>query len=159
MNTMVPSLASDEMSASDPNSKVDVLDSLDVVKKKRRAGFCEEGNVEEYGVLAFVGAVLFPISQPRLSRQESWEIEPGVGDQRAFVSEDTFPGAVYANFGRPSHYSSFEKSKEEFRETKVDPGDLKASVRSGINRPLEPIRKVLQGDEEWKGWRIIGWGG
>ena len=93
---MVPSLASDEMSASDPNSKVDVLDSLDVVKKKRRAGFCEEGNVEEYGVLAFVGAVLFPMSLLRLPRQQSRELEPGLGDQRAFVSEDALPGAAYA---------------------------------------------------------------
>ena len=57
MNTMVPRLASDKMSASHPNSKIDVLDSLGVVKKKRRAGFCEEGNVEEYGVLASIGAV------------------------------------------------------------------------------------------------------
>ena len=159
MNAMVPSPASDKMSASDPNSKINLLDSLDVVKKKRGAGFCEEGKVEEDGVLAFTVAVLFPISQLRLSRQEGWEIEPGLGDQRAFVSEDTFPGAVYANFGRPSHYSSFEKSKEEFREKMVDPGDLKASVTSGMNRLLESIRKVFRGDEKWKGWRIIGWGG
>ena len=113
MYTMVPSLASDKMSASDANSKIDGLDSLDVLKKKRRAGFCEEGNVEEYGVLAFVGAVLFRTSLLRLPRQQSRELEPGLGDQRAFVSDDTLSGAVYANFRGPSHYSSFEKLNEE----------------------------------------------
>jgi tyrosyl-tRNA synthetase len=55
-----------------------------------------------------------------------------------------------AKFGGPSHYSSFE----EFREKKVHPGDLKASVTSGINRQLEPIRKAFEGDVECK--RIEG---
>ncbi|EDR04658.1 uncharacterized protein LACBIDRAFT_304393 [Laccaria bicolor S238N-H82] len=57
MNTMVPSLADDKMYVSHHNSKIHFLGSLDVVKKKRRAGFLREGNVKEYGVLAFVGAV------------------------------------------------------------------------------------------------------
>ena len=147
------------MSASDPNSKIDFLDSPDVVKKKLRAAFCEEGNVDENGVLAFVGAVLIPISQLRLSRQQTGELEPGLGDQRPFISDDAPPGTVFtierdAKFGGPSHYSSFDHLKEEFREKKVHPGDLKASVTTGINRLLEPIRKTFEGDEEWK--RITG---
>ncbi|EDR04624.1 uncharacterized protein LACBIDRAFT_252456 [Laccaria bicolor S238N-H82] len=159
MNTMVPGLAGGKMSASDPNSKIDFLDSPEVVKKKLKAAFCEEGNVDENGVLAFVGAVLIPISQLRLSRQQSEELEAGLGDQRPFISNDAPPGTVFtierdAKFGGPSHYSSFEHLKEEFREKKVHPGDLKASVTSGINRLLEPIRKAFEGDEEWK--RIAG---
>jgi tyrosyl-tRNA synthetase len=52
MNTMVPGLAGGKMSMSDPNSKIDFLDFPDVIKKKLRAAFCEEGNIEENGVLA-----------------------------------------------------------------------------------------------------------
>jgi tyrosyl-tRNA synthetase len=152
MNAMVPGLAGGKMSSSDPNSKIDFLDSPDVVKKKLRAAFCEEGNVDENGVLAFVGAVLIPISQLRLSRGE---LEPGLSDQRPFISDDAPPGTVFtierdAKFGGPSHYSSFEELREEFKAKKVHPGDLKASVTSGINRLLEPIRKAFEGDEEWK---------
>jgi tyrosyl-tRNA synthetase len=83
------------------------------------------------------------------------ELKRGLGDQRTFISDHTPPGTVFtierdAKFGGPSHYSSFE----EFREKKVHPGDLKASVTSGINRQLEPIRKAFEGDVECK--RIEG---
>jgi tyrosyl-tRNA synthetase len=121
----------------------DFVDSPDVVKKKLRAAFCEEGNVDENEVLAFVGAVLIPISQLRLSRQQSGKLEPGLGDQRPSISDDAPPRTVFtierdAKFGGLSHYSLFEELKEEYKEKKVHPGDLKASVTSGINRLLEP---------------------
>jgi tyrosyl-tRNA synthetase len=64
MNPMVPGLGGGKMSASDPNSKIDLLDIPEVVKKKIKAAFCE-GNIEENGVLSFVGAVLIPISELR----------------------------------------------------------------------------------------------
>jgi tyrosyl-tRNA synthetase len=57
MNPMVPGLGGGKMSVSDPNSKIDLLDTPEVVKKKIKAAFCEEGNIEENGVLSFVGAV------------------------------------------------------------------------------------------------------
>ena len=51
MNTMVPGLTqSGKMSSSDPNSKIDLLDPPEVVRKKIRGAFCEEGNVKENGV-------------------------------------------------------------------------------------------------------------
>ncbi|KAF7291477.1 Tyrosine--tRNA ligase [Mycena kentingensis (nom. inval.)] len=66
MNAMVPGLAGGKMSSSDPNSKIDFLDSADAVRKKIKLAFCEEGNVEENGILSFVKAVLIPISKLRL---------------------------------------------------------------------------------------------
>jgi tyrosyl-tRNA synthetase len=68
MNEMVPGLAGGKMSSSDPNSKIDLLDPPAVVAKKIKAAFCEEGNVAENGLLAFVQAVLIPISQLRRER-------------------------------------------------------------------------------------------
>ncbi|TEB24584.1 hypothetical protein FA13DRAFT_1638586, partial [Coprinellus micaceus] len=64
MNAMVPGLGGGKMSASDPNSKINPLEAPEVVKKKIKAAFCEESNIEENGVLSFVGAVL-PIGQLR----------------------------------------------------------------------------------------------
>jgi tyrosyl-tRNA synthetase len=49
------------MSASDEESKIDLLDSSEEVKKKLKRAFCEEGKVENNGVLAFCGSVLFPL--------------------------------------------------------------------------------------------------
>ena len=68
MNAMVPGLAGGKMSASDPNSKIDFLDSAEVVRKKISKAFCEEGNTTENGILAFLQAVLIPISQLRLEK-------------------------------------------------------------------------------------------
>ncbi|KAF6752394.1 tyrosyl-tRNA synthetase [Ephemerocybe angulata] len=71
MNAMVPGLGGGKMSASDPNSKIDLLEAPEVVKKKIKLAFCEEGNIEENGVLAFVGAVIIPVSQLRKERIEA----------------------------------------------------------------------------------------
>ena len=49
------------MSASDPDSKIDLLDSAAQVKKKLKKAFCEPGNVADNGVLAFVKHVLLPL--------------------------------------------------------------------------------------------------
>jgi len=58
MNGMVPGLAGGKMFASDPNSKMDILDSEDVIRRKLKSAFCEEGNIEGNGFLSFVEAVL-----------------------------------------------------------------------------------------------------
>jgi tyrosyl-tRNA synthetase len=51
------------MSASDPNSKIDLLDTPDIVKTKLKKAHCAPNEVEGNGVLSFVEYVLFPIAQ------------------------------------------------------------------------------------------------
>ncbi|KAJ1374704.1 hypothetical protein KIN20_037453 [Parelaphostrongylus tenuis] len=63
MNPMVPGLTGSKMSSSEADSKIDLLDSHEVVERKIRAAVChrqEDGN----GVLAFFNFVLFPIVSP-----------------------------------------------------------------------------------------------
>ncbi|EEB99298.1 hypothetical protein MPER_01047, partial [Moniliophthora perniciosa FA553] len=60
MNAMVPGLAGGKMSSSDPNSKIDFLDPPEVVKKKIKLAFCEEGNVQENGILSFAEGCPIP---------------------------------------------------------------------------------------------------
>ena len=148
------------MSASDPNSKIDILDPPEVVKKKIKAAFCEEGNVEDNGVLAFVGAVLMPISQLRRDHVSEAK-EKGVGVEevealpRPFVGEGAPEDAVFTilrkeEYGGPLHYSNFEQIKEDFKEKKIHPGDLKSAVEAALNRLLAPIRKLYDENEEWQ---------
>lgn len=49
------------MSASDESGKIDLLEPPEQVKIKLRKAFCEPGNVENNGVLAFCESVLFPL--------------------------------------------------------------------------------------------------
>lgn len=62
MNPMVPGLAGGKMSSSDPDSKVDILDGPDAVKKKLRKAFAVPRQVEGNGIISFVEYVLLPVS-------------------------------------------------------------------------------------------------
>jgi len=62
MNPMVPGLSGTKMSSSEADSKIDLLDDAKTVQKKLKKAFCEPGNIENNGVLAFVKSVLFPLS-------------------------------------------------------------------------------------------------
>ncbi|KAJ7485241.1 tyrosine tRNA ligase [Mycena galericulata] len=155
MNAMVPGLAGGKMSSSDPNSKIDFLDAPEVVRKKIKAAFCEEGNVAENGILAFVEAVLIPISQLRLenARQGGSILETTCSDLKPFATDDAPEGTVFtierdAKFGGSTHYASFEDLRNDFAEKKLHPKDLKTAVANAINRLLDPIRKTFEEDEE-----------
>ncbi len=131
------------MSSSDPNSKIDFLDAPAVVRKKIKSAFCEEGNTEDNGVLAFVDAVLIPISSLRLERlrgqtgSDKEEGEGAIGDQTPFVLEGAPEGSVFSvhrkeEFGGSLHYKSFDEIKADFKEKKLHPKDLKVAVADAI---------------------------
>lgn len=99
MNPMVPGLAGGKMSASDPNSKIDLMDSAETVKSKLKKAVCPPNVVEENGVLSFVEYVLFPIAE--LSGKASFHIPR---DEK---------------WGGPVDYSSYEELKAAYVEGKV----------------------------------------
>lgn len=74
MNPMVPGLAGGKMSASDPNSKIDVLEKPEVVKKKISKAHCVPKEVEGNGVLSLVQYTLLPASNLILG-QPRFEVE------------------------------------------------------------------------------------
>lgn len=59
---MVQGLTAGKMSASDPNSKIDLLDPPDVVTRKIKKAVAVPKEVENNGLLAFVRHVLLPAS-------------------------------------------------------------------------------------------------
>ncbi|KAI6144313.1 tyrosine tRNA ligase [Pisolithus tinctorius] len=157
MNPMVPGLMGGKMSSSDPDSKIDFLDPPEVVKRKIRKAFCEEGNVSENGLLAFLEAVLIPVSQLRLERlrgEGGFDVQEGVGLYKPFVADDAPEGTVFTitreKGGGPSHYKSYEELKDDFAAKKIHPGDLKASVRDAIISLLGPIQATFLENEECK---------
>ena len=145
MNAMVPGLAGGKMSSSDPNSKIDFLDSAADVKKKIKLAFCEEGNIEENGLLAFLKAVVFPIASfKQLSKGASPFAAAAESTQALFsvTRPDKFGGSL--------HYTEYEKLENDFATKAVHPGDLKKAVEEAINTLLDPIRKDFENDEEFK---------
>lgn len=61
MNPMVPGLAGGKMSASEEDSKIDLLDDPKAVKAKLKKAFCEPGNIKDNGLLNFIKHVIFPL--------------------------------------------------------------------------------------------------
>ncbi|KAI8059526.1 tyrosyl-tRNA synthetase [Gongronella butleri] len=124
MNPMVPGLQGVKMSSSDPDSKIDFLDAPAVVKKKINKAFCEEGNIEDNGLLSFVKFVYFPLkslngAEPefKITRPEKW--------------------------GGDMIFKDYQTLEDDFRDKKIHPGDLKAGVTDAINALLDPIRKTF----------------
>lgn len=118
MNPMVPGLTGSKMSASDEDSKIDLLDSAAVVKKKLNKAFCEEGNVTENGVLSFCKYVIFPV----------------------VLKDEEFTIKRKPEYGGNVFYKTYDELEQAFADTQVHPGDLKAAVETYLNRLLEPVR-------------------
>lgn len=134
MNPMVPGLGQGgKMSASDPNSKIDLLEEPKQVKKKINSAYCSPGVVEDNGLLAFIQYVVLPIQ----------ELKFGDGHFEFFINRpDKFGGSIT--------YTSFEKLQLDFKEEKLSPPDLKTGVADAIIELLEPIRKEFEASPEFQ---------
>lgn len=128
MNPMVPGLTGSKMSSSEADSKIDLLDEPTAVQAKIRKAFCEEGNIEQNGVLPFVKHVLFPVF--KLKGIASFTI------QRP------------EKFGGNASFDTFAELEAAFGAKKVFPLDLKNAVAVYINQLLEPIRQKFANSAE-----------
>lgn len=122
MNPMVPGLTGGKMSASEEDSKIDLLDSPADVKKKLKKAFCEPGNITENGILSFTKHVIFPLMKPN----------------------ETFKISRAPAYGGDIEYTNFEDLESAFAKEDVHPGDLKQSVEAAINKLLAPIQEIFK---------------
>lgn len=127
MNPMIPSLNSDgdKMSCSDINSKIDLLDSVKVIRKKINKAYCEEGNIS-CGLLKFVEMVLFPILN---------------------LKNEIFVINRPEKFGGIIKYISYESLKEDFAKKELYPADLKLGISEWLINFLEPLREKFLNKE------------
>ncbi|KAL6928894.1 Tyrosine--tRNA ligase cytoplasmic [Hanseniaspora valbyensis] len=134
MNPMVPGLTQGgKMSASDPNSKIDILEEPKSVKKKINTAFCAPGNVDDNGLLSFVQYVIQPIQELKNDK---------AGYFKFFIDRPE-------KFGGPITFNSFEEMKQAFKEEKLSPPDLKIGVADAINELLAPIIEELKSNEKF----------
>lgn len=96
MNSMVPGLSGGKMSASDPDSKIDLLDPPDVVEKKLKKAHCAPREIDGNGLVSFVEYVLLPVNGLRtggkgtfvVEKRKSEDGEPLVYDDIAVLKAD-----------------------------------------------------------------------
>lgn len=133
MNPMVPGLAGGKMSASDPDSKIDVLDTADVVRKKIKKSYAAAKEVEGNGVISFVEYVLMPLSALRHPDGKA-----------SFVIERR------EDEGGALTYSDIETLKEDYKADKLTPQLIKAGMANALVDLLAPIQADFQASPEWQ---------
>lgn len=127
MTPIIPGLIGEKMSASDPNSKIDLLDDEATVKKKISKAYCPEGKTEGNGVLSFLKHVIMIIKED---------------NNEKFVIERP------EKFGGNVSYSNYADLEKDFKNKKLHPMDLKNSLSKEINNLLIPVRKAMKGKEK-----------
>lgn len=134
MNKMIPGLGQGgKMSASDPNSKIDLLEEPKVVNKKVSSAYCAPGDITDNGLLSFLENVVQPI--------QSLKAEKEVFDFYIDRPE---------KYGGPIHYTEIEDVKVDFKSGKLSPVDFKSGVAAKINELLAPIREIYANNKEFQ---------
>ena len=119
----------EKMSASNIDSKIDLLDGKGQVKKKINRAYCFPGDIDDNTPLVLLEKILFPILQHL--------------NQQFIVNRKE-------EFGGPVVYSDINKVKEHFKEEKLHPGDLKSGIIFSLNFVLDPIRQQFASKEMTK---------
>lgn len=134
MNKMVPGLTQGgKMSASDPNSKIDLLEEPKKVAKKINGAYCSPGDIENNGLLSFVEYVVAPIQ----------ELKKGSDNFEFHINRPD-------KFGGPITYHSFAELQTAFKDEQLSPVDLKSGVTDAINELLAPIRAEFEANKEYQ---------
>ncbi|MAG47961.1 tyrosine--tRNA ligase [archaeon] len=122
MTPLIPGLIGKKMSASIPESKVDLLDKEDVVLKKVNKAHCLEGDVDN-GLLPFVKYVIMTLKK---DSKESFVIER---DKK---------------YGGNLEFNNYDELEKAFANKELHPMDLKNSVAREINLLLKPMQKKFK---------------
>ena len=131
MNPLIPGLQEGgKMSSSDPDSKIDLIDEPEVVRRKLKKAFCPPKQVEGNGVVSFVEYVLFPASALRNDGTARFVIRPRDAE--------------------PITYTSIQQLKEDYVADKIGPQSLKPAATEALLELLGPIRKTFEESEEWR---------
>jgi len=132
MNSMVPGLGEGgKMSASEPNSKIDLLDAPEVVQKKLRNAICAPKEVEGNGLIAFLEHVIF-----RAQALKNGKVE--------FIVDRTRDQL------EPLVYSTIEPLKKDYTADILTPQLLKPALTLALNTLLAPIRAEFDSSPSWQ---------
>jgi tyrosyl-tRNA synthetase len=106
MNPMVPGLAGGKMSASDPDSKIDVLETADIVKRKLKKAHAAPKEVEGNGIISFVEYVILPVSALKSGGRGRFVVERKDGEPLVYHDIATLKGDYEAdNVSREECYN------------------------------------------------------
>lgn len=135
MNPMIPSFIRNEdaltetkMSSSDPNNKIDLLDTPKAIEQKVNKAFCEEGNLYDNPLIVFCHYVIFPILELK--------------------NIDGFVIHRPEKYGGDIVFRNYEDLEKQFADKLLHPADLKKGVLEFLVKLLEPLREMFETDKK-----------
>jgi tyrosyl-tRNA synthetase len=115
-----------KMSSSDPNGKIDVLDTPKEIKKKVSKAYCLEKDIIDNTPLLLTKNLIFPLLE-RLNKI-------------FVINRDE-------KYGGNLEFKNYEETKKAFIDGLLHPSDLKNGIVDFFSNLLEPIRKTFETKE------------
>ncbi|ARF10785.1 tyrosyl-tRNA synthetase [Hokovirus HKV1] len=116
----------DKMSSSNNDSKIDLLDTKNEIKKKINKSYCLPCDVEDNCLMDLLEKVIFPVLSYK-------------NQQFIINRKEKFGGIII--------YDSFDNIKNDFALGKLHPQDFKLGITDSLNYILEPIRNSFETKE------------
>ena len=127
MTSMLPGISGGKMSASEPGSKIDLLDSEEQITAKINKAYCPEGDLQDNGIMVFMKYVLMVLKEDK--------------GEKFLVQRPE-------KFGGNAEYENYEKLEKDFVDKKLHPADLKKALAGELTKILAPVREALTGKED-----------
>jgi len=127
MTPMLPGISGGKMSASEPGSKIDLLDSEEIIAVKIKKAYCPEGDLQDNGITVFMKYVLMVLKEDK-------------GEK--FLVERP------EKFGGNTEYKNYAELEKDFVDKKLHPEDLKKALVGELVKILAPVREALAGKED-----------
>jgi len=126
---LIPGLNGGKMSSSDVDSKIDLLDSPEVVSKKIRKAVATPRVTDENGLLAFVEFVLLPAAALKGCKEFRVERRDGL---------------------EPLIYTDIKQMHDDYKNDVLTPQLLKPAVSTAVISLMAPIQAAYQASSEWQ---------
>ncbi|PLB44821.1 tyrosyl-tRNA synthetase [Aspergillus steynii IBT 23096] len=131
INPLVPGLTGGKMSSSEEDSKIDLLESVDSIRKKIRKAQAAPQQTENNGVLSFAQYVLFP----------ALALKTGTPEFRVSRERDGL---------EPLVYSHIDQMVSDYKNDVLTPQLLKPAVADALVELTAPIRAAFEASPEWQ---------
>ncbi len=122
MTPMLPGITGGKMSASEPGSKIDLLDSEAEISVKIKKAYCPEGDLQDNGIMVFMKYVIMVLKEDK--------------GEKLMVSRSE-------KFGGNKEYVTYAELEKDFTDKALHPEDLKKALTVELIKILAPVREAM----------------
>ncbi len=151
MNPMVSGLQGGKMSASDPDSKIDLLDTEEVTRRKLKKAPAAPREVEGNGIISFVEYILLPVSALKSGGKARFVVDQKDREPRIYDNIERLKNEYKEDIVEPPPFLLSYIKSQLSAPYQLSPQTLKPAVTAALLALLAPIQTEYQNSPEWQG--------